>query len=148
MIRICAAIISLIGLCHFVFGIWVLCNADSIAQYCSSVDFDGESLYQKADIIEWRQSQYARATISIIIASTFLVSGIGLFGFKEWARKLWLASISNALIFQGFWMFSDGQILLPKILGWPDFYSTLVFFVLSWVYFTRSRVRNILTVKS
>ena len=147
MIRIIAVIIALLGLSHAVFGAWALSSIETITHVFEGAKASGEPMLQQMDIIAWKRNLYATAIISLLIGSTFVISSFGLFRFREWARKLWLAIISIALIFHGAWFLSSAQGSYLKLRNWLEFFLVLAIFTVSWGYFTRSTVREIFTSK-
>jgi hypothetical protein len=72
-----------------------------------------------------------------------MISGVGLFLLKEWARKLWLAVL---ILFAGatlYWFAGDllqGRMLRPSnLIGYP---ILAVLIVGMWLYFTRQQTKD------
>ena len=147
MIRIFAVVIILLAIVQTALGIWTLFEYDWIAKHLELAKTAGHPIVQGLDIAAWRRNMVATAIVLALVGITSLVSGFGLFRFREWARKLWLAVISFSLVFYGAWFVSDVRSGYLELANWIELFIVITIFGVSWWYFTRPTIRQSFSVQ-
>ena len=142
MIRIFAVFIFLFGVAQAGLGIWGLSTVNQTAQILSTARAAGEPILRELDIMVLKRTVFSLSIALILTGSATVLSGFGVFYFREWARKLWLAVISVLLLFEGTWFLSDVLKGYLRWDNWVELFFFVAIFGLSWGYFTRSKVRQ------
>lgn len=98
---------------------------------------------QQISVESLRAGIISHSILLLAIGALSMVSGVGLFLLKEWARKLWLGMLVLLAVVSIYWFASDwyeGYILEPEnVIGYPII-AVLMFGM--WVYFTRPATKN------
>jgi hypothetical protein len=142
MIRILAVFILLFGVAQAGSGIWFVSSVDQVAQLLATAKSAGEPILREFDIVVWKSTVLLISIAFLVTGSATVVSGFGVFYFREWARKLWLAVISFLLVFEGVWFLSDVLRGYVRLDNWIELFFFVAICGASWGYFTRSRVRQ------
>ncbi len=142
MIRLFAVFIFLFGVAQAGLGIWGLSSVDQVAQLLSTAKSAGEPLLRGSDIVVWKKTVFSISVALVLTGIASIVSGFGVFYFREWARKFWLAIISFLLVFEGAWFLYDVLKGFLQWNNWVELFFFVAIFGVSWGYFTRSRVRQ------
>lgn len=102
----------------------------------------------KNDKIDWRIRSLIGAWYSII-GFFLIVSGIGLFLLKNWARQLWLGVLILSAGISFYWSGSDYK---KRFLAIPDLFGYFIIGVLiatKWFYLNKSQTdKHFTTLKS
>lgn len=79
----------------------------------------------------------------LVLGLLSMVSSVGLFLLKEWARRLWLALLVVFAVASLYWFVGDcfgGRMLdLDNLIGYPIIGLLIP---LMWIYFTRQKTRT------
>ena len=79
------------------------------------------------------------------LGDSYSLPGGGLFLLKEWARKLWLASLVLLFVVTLYWLVIDcymGSMLEPdNVIGYPISFALIIGL---WLYLTRDQTKQLL----
>ena len=105
----------------------------------------GRPMAQQISVAELRAGIIRHALWYVGIGSLATISGVGLFLLKEWARKLWLASLVLLSVVTLYWLLIDGyqgRLLEPdNLIGYPISFALIIGL---WLYLTRDHTKHLL----
>ena len=101
-----------------------------------------EQNLQQADVSNLRAGIISHSIWFVVIGLLSIVSAVGLFLRKEWARKLWLASLILLAGISWYWFVDEvrgGVLLRPEnVIGYP---LIALLIVSMWFYLTRQKTK-------
>jgi hypothetical protein len=90
IIRTLAIVIVLVGAFYFGVGVLVLFTFESGLELMELAQRSGMKEAQSFDPATWRAGFIYNGATYTLLGTLAILSGIGLFSAREWARKLWL----------------------------------------------------------
>ena len=142
-VRIFAIISLLTSAFYSIIGVWGLLSFEKMSRLMGDFKSRGIPEMQQMNIADFRLGLLFIFSILSIIGLLTLVSGIGLFLVREWARKLWLGITIFLVPFYIFWSYSRyarGALMIEDIF---ELIITLIVAIVSWKYLTRDSVKNL-----
>jgi len=109
------------------------------------LQLSGRPMAQQISVAELRAGIIRHSIWYIGIGLLATISGVGLFLLKEWARKLWLASLVLLFVVTLYWFLIDcfrGRLLeLDNLIGYPVSFALIIGL---WLYLTRYQTKQLL----
>jgi hypothetical protein len=137
--------IFVFGAFCLVFAVVQLFTLETNLRTWRLVQLAGRPMAQQISVEDLRASIIRHSIWFIGIGLLSTISGLGLFLLKEWARKLWLASLMLLSIITLYWFAFDcylGRLLEPEnLIGYP---ITFVLIISMWLYLTRQKTKHLL----
>jgi len=146
MTRVLAVVIILLGVFQAGIGLWIPLGYHQFAQLLELAKATGDPTAETFDMAELRSNAAATSAVLTILGTTFLISGCGLFGLRDWARKLWLGAISFSLVFYGAWFVFDVQRGHLEWDNWIELFIVIALFCVSWWHLSRRTTRKTFAV--
>ena len=97
----------------------------------------------------WRTRVLEGSIISVFLGIAACSAAIGLMKKKEWARRLWLATSTLITLFQinsvamNAYLLRHSEIYETGLLDWTILLVLILTSVISWIYFTRTYIKEI-----
>jgi hypothetical protein len=128
----------------FLLGVLMLSSLERNLQTWELLQRGGSEGAQVLTVAELRAGIVTHSVWYLFLGLLTMVSGVGLFLLKEWARKLWLTLLVLFAVVTFYWFLGDayqGRILnLDNLTGYP---VSAVLIIGMWVYFIRIPTRVI-----
>jgi hypothetical protein len=140
-LKIFAALIFIFGLLLFVLGIELLVSLERNIQLMEQMQRAGRA--QDINLPIFRTIIINSAISYLVVGLLSLVSGVGLFLLKNWARLMWLGMLVLLAVMNLYWLVSEYR---RDTLGVGNF---LVYFVIGaviigmWLYFNNHKTKNL-----
>lgn len=136
-------IIFLIGIAFVLLGALLLSTLERNLQTWEQLQLAGSEGALQIPVEQLRAGIISHSIWYVALGSLTMVSGVGLFLLKDWARKLWLNLLIIFAVVSLYWLAGDcyqGQLLLPEnLIGYP---ITGVLILGMWLYFTRQKTKS------
>jgi len=143
-LKILATLIFLFGLFCFLFAAYMFFNLESNLQLWENLQRAGMEGAQNISLSQLRAGIITSVIWYAIVGLLSLVSGIGLFLLKNWARQLWLGVLILLAGINLYWLGSEYQ---RDILGAGDLIGYFIFGVITvgmWLYFNKPKTKRLL----
>ncbi len=128
----------------FLLGVLMLSSLERNLQTGELLQRGGSVGAQVLTVTELRAGIVTHSVWYLFLGLLTMVSGVGLFLLKEWARKLWLTLLVLFAVVTFYWFLGDayqGRMLnLDNLIGYP---ISAVLIIGMWVYFIRIPLRVI-----
>ena len=131
------------GVLLFLLGGLMLLSLERNLQTWEMLQLAGSEGAQVLTVAELRAGIVTHSVWYLFLGLLTMVSGVGLFLLKEWARKLWLGVLVLFAVASLYWFLGDvyqGRMLdLDNLIGYP---ILAVLIIGMWLYFTRPKSRK------
>ena len=131
------------GVLLFLLGGLMLLSLERNLQTWEMLQLAGSEGAQVLTVAELRAGIVTHSVWYLFLGLLTMVSGVGLFLLKEWARKLWLGVLVLFAVATLYWFLGDvyqGRMLdLDNLIGYP---LLAVLIIGMWLYFTRQKSRK------
>mgnify|MGYP001605083163 CR=1 FL=1 len=142
-VRIFAIISLLTSAFYSIIGVWGLLSFEKMSRLMGDFKSRGIPEMQQVNIADFRLGLLFTFSILSIIGLLTLVSGIGLFLVREWARKLWLGVATFLVPFYFYWSYSHyvkGYSITEDVI---ELIVALLIAIVSWKYLTKNSVKKL-----
>ena len=130
------------GLCFVLSGL-MLSSLETNLRTWEQLQLAGSEGAQRISVETLRTGIVSQSIWYLVLGLLSMVSSVGLFQLKEWARRLWLGLLVVFAVASLYWFAGDcyqGRLLeLDNLIGYPI--TALLIFGM-WIYFTRQKTRN------
>lgn len=144
--------LRVLSIFNFVFGAFCLVLAglqlstlERNVQTWRLLQLAGQPMAQQISVDDLRAGIIRHSMWYIGIGFLATISGVGSFLLKEWARKLWLASLVLLFFVALYWLVIDSymrRLLEPdNLIGYPISFGLIIS---QWLYLTRDQTKHLL----
>ena len=147
-LRAFSIFIFVFGASCFVIAALQLATLEQNLQTWRLLQLAGRPIAQQISVADLRAGIIRQSICYMGIGCLATISAVGLFLLKEWARKLWLASLVLLFFVSLYWLIMDcylRRMLEPaNVIGYP---ITFALIIGMWLYLTRDQTRHLLQRK-
>lgn len=132
-----------VGMLFCLLGGLMLLTLERALHTWEQLQLAGSEGAQILTVAELRTGIITHSVWYLFLGLLSMISGVGLFLLKEWARILWLGLLVLFAVCNFYWFIGDayqGRMLEPSnLIGYPVSFALII---AMWFYFTRQKTRS------
>lgn len=140
-LKIFSALIFIFGLLLFIFGVELMVSLDRNIQLMKQMQLAGRA--QEINLPVFRTIIINSAVSYLVVGLLSLVSGVGLFLLKNWARLLWLGMLFLLAVMNFYWLVSEYWRHTLGVGSFLGYFVIGAVIVSMWLYFNNHKTKKL-----
>lgn len=142
-LKFLAILIFFLGLFCFLFSAYMFFTLESQLQLWGNLQRAGMEGAQSISLSNLRSGIITSAIWYAIIGLLSLVSGVGLFLVKNWARQLWLGTLILIAGIHICWLVSEYQRDILDVGSFTGYFIVGILIVAMWLFLNKKQTKNL-----